>query len=256
MEARSKWLWITTLANIAVVSLLLVVIYNMMVALAVLAPEILGWPLCILLSLGLTLSVVALWSMKGVVSRTSRRVASAVNGCALAFNLLIVLGLVTIFFGSAKERFLIPDGYKGDVYVVYGAAEGESLDKTHGGITYRIPGDGILRTRDPMPRSRTRTEYYYERMEGSLERIRNFWPTTIHPTPENLANDKDIGVFFPRTGTFTNSTGCSIQFEQFYVGTKAHLLSKYQQKDLARYVREHPGACSKQIPGNGCGPGG
>jgi hypothetical protein len=245
MDARSKWLWTVTLANIVVASLLLLVIYAMMVALAVLAPEITGWPLFILLLISLALSITGLRFAKGVVSRASRLVASVLNGGALALDLLIILGLAAIFFGSTREQFLIPDGYKGDVFVVYSAQDGEPLNKSHGKVTFRIPEDGILRIRDPMLRGGTRPEYYYLRQDGSLERIQGFWPTTIHPTPENLANDKDIGVFFPRSGTFTDSKGCSIQYEQFYVGTKVHLLSKYRQKDLGGYVRDHPGACSK-----------
>jgi hypothetical protein len=245
METRSRWLWTVTVANVAAAGLLLLVIYSMMLALAVLAPEISGWPLYVLLPIGLALSLTGLRFTKGVVSSASRRAASVLNGCALAFDLLVILGLAAMFFGSTKERFLIPDGYKGDVFVVHGAQDGEVLNKSRGEVTYRIPEDGILRTREPMLRGSTRTEYYYLRQDSSLERIRNFWPTTIHPTPENLANDKDIGVYFPRTGTFTDSAGCSVQFEQFYVGTKAHLLTKYRENDLVRYVRDHPGACSK-----------
>jgi hypothetical protein len=244
MESRSKWLWTVTVANIAVASGVVVVIYGIMLALAVLAPEISSWPLYILLIVGLTLSVTGLRLTKGVVSHISRRTGFGINVCALAFDFLVIFGLAAMFFGSTKERFLIPDDYKGDVYVVYGARDGESLSKTRQGVTLRIPPDGVLRTRDSMPTGSTRTEYYYVRQDASLERIRDFWPTTIHPTPENLANDKDIGVFFPRSGMFTDST-CTVHFEQFYVGTKAHLLSQYREKDLGKYVREHPGSCSK-----------
>jgi hypothetical protein len=54
----SKRLWIVTLADVAVAFLLLLVLYAIRLALAVLAPEIAGWPLYILLPLGLALSVV------------------------------------------------------------------------------------------------------------------------------------------------------------------------------------------------------
>jgi hypothetical protein len=245
MEARSKWLWAVTVANITVAALLLLIISSIMLALAVLAPEISGWPLYVLSPIGLALSIAGLRFRKGVVSRASRRTASVLNGCALALDLLIIAGLATMFFGSTKERFLVPDGYKGDIFVVYSAQDGDVLNKSRGEVTYRIPADGILRIREPMPIGSTRTEYYYLRQDSSLERIRNFWPTTIHPTPENLANDKDIGVYFPRTGSTTDFAGCSVQYQQFYVGTKAHLLTKYRQNDLGRYVRDHPGACSK-----------
>jgi len=245
MEARSKWLWTVTVANVAVAALLVLGIYSIMFALALLAPVILGWPLYVLLPIGLALSITGLRFTKGVVSRASRRAASVLNGCALALDLVIILGLATMFFGSTKERFLIPDGYEGDVFVVYGAQEGEVLNKSRGEVTYRIPEDGILQTREPMLRGSARKEYYYLRQDSSVERIRNFWPTTIHPTPENLANDKDIGVYFPRIGTFTDYAGCSVQYQQFYVGTKAQLLTKYRENNLGRYVRDHPGACSK-----------
>ena len=244
MEAQSKWLWTITIASAVVASLLIVVVYSIMLVLAVIAPEISGWPLFILFPISLVLSVTGLRFAKTAVSSVSRRVAFVINGCALAFDLLIILSVATIFFGSTSERFLIPDGYKGDVYVVYGARDGESLNKTMWRVTYRIPQDGILRTQMPTIPRWTRAEYYYEKQDGSLEQIRNFWPTTIHPTVENLANHKDLGVFFPRTGKFTDANGCSVQFEQFYVGTKAHLLSEYRQIDLGRYVRDHPGACS------------
>jgi hypothetical protein len=174
MEARSKRLWIVTLANILVACLLLLVLFSIMLAFAVLAPEVSGWPLYILVPVGLVLSVIALMFTKGIASRASRLIASVINGCILALDLVIVFGLAALFFGSTKERFLIPSGYKGDVYVVYGAADGESLNKVHREVTYRIPEDGIFRVRGPMMRDWTRTDYYYQMQTGKLESIRNF----------------------------------------------------------------------------------
>jgi ABC-type transport system involved in multi-copper enzyme maturation permease subunit len=246
MEARSKRLWVVTLANVAVAFLLLLSLYGIMLALAVIAPEISGWPLYILLPLGVALSVVGLMSAKTVASRWSRRIAYLANGGALAFDLLMIFGFAALFISSTKERFLIPDGYKGDVYVVYNAPDGEPLAKTRWAVTYRIPKDGVLRVQGVMTRTWTRTEYDYQMDTGNLKRIRNFWPTTIHPTPENLANDRDVGVFFPRSGTFTDPTGCSVEYQQFYVGTKAHLLGKYQELDLYSYLQKHPAGCLSQ----------
>ena len=213
MEARSKRLWVVTLANVAVVLLLLLSLYGIMLAMAVLAPVVSGWPLYILLPLGLALSALGLRFTKGVASRTSRGIAYVANGCALALDLVIIFGFGALFISSTKEQFLIPDGYEGDVYVVYGAADGESLNKTRWAVTYQIPKDGVLRVQGPMGRSWTRTEYDYQTETGNLKRIRNFWPTTIHRTPETLANDWDLGVFFPRTGRFTDPNGCSVEFQ-------------------------------------------
>ena len=246
MEARLKRLWVVTLANVAVAFLLLLALHGIMLALAVLAPEISGWPLYILLPLGLGLSVLGLRFTKGVASRKSRRIACLLNGCALVFNLGILFGFGALFISSTKERFLIPDGYKGDVYVVYGAPDGESLNNTRWAVTYRIPKNGVLRVQGPMARTWTRTEYDYQMETGKLERIRNFWPSTIHPTAKNLANDRDIGVFFPRTGKFTDPKGCSVEYQLFYVGTRAHLLTKYKQLDISAYLQDHPVGCMSQ----------
>lgn len=246
MESQSKWLWPVTIANAVVACILILAVYGTMLALAVIAPEISGWPLFILLPISFVLSVMGLRFAKTAASGMSRWLAFIVNACALVLSSLIILSLAAMFVGSTNEAFLIPDGYRGDVYVLYGSRDGEVLNKTRWRVTYRIPSDGILRTQElEIPRW-TRTKYYYEKRDGSLERIHNLWPTTVHRTPENLADDKDIGVYFPRTGTFTSSTGCSVQYQQFYVGTKAHLLSKYKDNDLVRYVRDHPGACTSR----------
>ena len=157
-----------TLANVAVAFLLLLVLYAIRLALAVLAPEISGWPLYILLPLGLALSVVGLMLRKGVSSHWSRRIVYVVKGSALAFDLLIVFAFAALFISSTKERFLIPDGYKGDVYVVYDAPDGEPLNKIHWAVTYRIPKDGVLRVQGSMTRTLTRTEYDYQTETGKL----------------------------------------------------------------------------------------
>jgi hypothetical protein len=48
------------------------------------------WLLCILPLIGLALSVTGLRFTKGVVSHASRRLASVVNGCEFALDLVII----------------------------------------------------------------------------------------------------------------------------------------------------------------------
>ena len=257
MEAQSKRLWIVTLANIAIGSLWLCTLDR-------------DWLLYILPVIGLVLSVTGLWFTKGVVPRASRRVASAVNGCALALD-LVIIPFLAMSFSDTKARFLVPDGYEGDVYVVE-APDGEPSNKTFWGtVTYRIPQDGILRTQKLSYLGMTLLTYYYERHDGSLESIPDY-EGLMEPAEfyierqdgsleytlrsyeedwtyqaENLGNDKDIWRF-GRFSAFTDCTGSSVSFKHFYVGTKAHLLSKYRQIDFGRYFRDHPIGCSERLP--------
>ncbi len=256
MEAQSKRLWIVTLANIAVVSLWIRTLDR-------------DWLLYILPLIGLVLSVTGLRFTKGVVSRASRRVASVVNGCALALDLVILLSLA-MKFSDTKARFLVPDGYEGDVYVVQ-ARDGEPSNKTFWGtVTYRIPQDGILRTQKLSFEGMTWLSYYFERHDGSLDPIPRYGYYTMNPEEsyherqdssleytlrtyddwtyptENLANDRAIWQFMI-VSSFTDCRGGSVPFKHFYVGTKAHLLSKYRKIDFGRYFRDHPIGCSERL---------
>src|SRR5580658_7910879 len=246
MEARLKWLRIVTLANVAVAALLIAEIYAVMSALAAFAAFVSTGPLYTVLSIGVVLSVVALTSTRSVASHTSRRIGYLVNGCVGALYSAIVIATTASFIAATEERFVVPEGYKGDIYVIYGAVDGEPEHRTFRRVTYRIPQDGILRTRGAIVPGLTRTGYYYELNNGRLRRIQGLWLTTIPRTAQNLANDKDLGVFFPRSGTATDAAGCKVEFEQLYVGTKANLLSNNQEKDLFQYLRDHPVGCVVQ----------
>lgn len=244
MPTPAKWLWMVTIANALAGVLLLLVLWELMLAFAVLAPEIPIWPLLVVLAVGLALSLVGLLLANRTPSRTSRRIGYVVNGCGLGFDAILVVYLVWLFMSAVDERFIVPEGYKGDVFVLYDRPDGEIVPKTRSGFTLRIPSDGILRVRGPIFRGMTRPKYFYQLKNGSLNPIPNLWSTTIHATPENLANDRDLGVYFPRTGRYDLDLGCSVEYEQFYVGTKAHLLTAYEEKNLFLYLGEHPGACT------------
>jgi hypothetical protein len=83
----------------------------------------------------------------------------------------------------------------------------------------------------------TRDGYYLERRDGLQNRIANLWSTTVERTPENLANDRDIGVFFPHSGTIADPTGCTLKYEAFYIGTKAYLLSGHTPRNTNEFFR-------------------
>ncbi len=255
MLGRYKWLWILTIINVTLAFLLLLAIRATLFAIGAFAAYVSTSPLFVLLLLGMAFSLIGVLVAKRVDSRRPRYLGFLANGSTLALHSILLFGMAVMFIGIPQERFLIPEGYVGDVYVVHSIPDGEPEKRMVWGVTYRIPREGILCTRAPMKRGMTRPVYYYERPDGTLKRIRHFWPTTINRTPENLANDRDLGVFFPRTGKrslfrlsptlASHSEDCSIEYQQFYVGTKAFLLSKHEHKDdLGRYLSEHSVKCS------------
>ena len=242
MDRRVRWLWIITVANACVALLLVLSVYGFILALSVLAPLISASPVLALVLLGLLLSTVGLSLTKGVTSRWARLIPRFINDSVLALILVVAVGIGGSIVASSSERFIIPDGYKGDVYVFYGSKDCVPLSN-RGGTTYVIPNDGILPVCGTLEHKWTRTSYYYKTANGTLDPIRNFWPSTIHPTEENLSNDHDKGVYFPRSGTSINSSGCAVDFQLFYVGTKRHLLTEYKQTDFESYLRRHPVGC-------------
>ena len=240
-----KWLWILTVLNLAIASILILGIGAMFFAIRAFAAYVRAWPLTIAMFVGFVCSLVGILIAKRTNLQVPRRIGLIVNGSILTLHSIILVCVVATLVGIPRQLYLIPQGYMGEIYVVHGVVDGEPEKRVFRESTYRIPRDGILRTQAPIIRGLTTTAYYYVRDDGTLERIRYAWYTTISRTPDNLANDKDIGIFFPRVGKYhDDSQGCSVEYVEFYVGTKAYLLSKDQRLDMVRYLREHPVKCS------------
>ena len=245
MTERDKPVLILSTVNLVIAASVIIVIYWTIAAVAAFAAYVSTGPLFVLLPIGLALSVVGIVLARRVDSRLKKISACVLNGSTLMLHLGVLAGSGWLFLGSTRVTYIVPENYMGDVFVVYNLPDGMSPESSFWGTTYRIPESGIFRSRSSIYRGLERDIYYRERADRSLERIRNYWPTTIDRTPENLADNRAIGVFFPRSGSMTTgSANCSVEYERFYVGTKAYLLSAYPEKDLSAYFAEHPVECS------------
>ncbi len=237
LRERIRWQRITTLANLVVAALVILALYATLLALSALAPEISSWQLLALLAIGVSISVVGLSLTRYLDSRIWRWLGFIINGGAFALYAAIIIGIGILLIKTTNRRFIIPEGYTGDVYIFYSDPTGKPAPHD-ARITFRVPREGILFAPGPIVDGWTRDEYYFQDRSGTQRRIENLWNTTVQRTPENLANDKDIGIFFPRSGTMGDSTGCTVKYEEFYVGTKAHLLSSYSGKDTNKILKE------------------
>jgi hypothetical protein len=237
-----KWLWIVTFANIGATCLLILIIYAILQVIGI-AAYTTTWPLFVVLPLVLTLSVIGLRIARKTKSATARWIGYGLNGCLLAIPTLVTLCLAVLFLSANREKYIIPAGYRGDVYIIKGVPGGKPPEKSFWEVTYRIPSDGVLVTQTPISKNFSMSKYYYELRDGTLQQIKYEWFSTIQRTPENLASNRNIGVYFPRSGEFSDAQGCHIEFEEFYVGTKADILSSPKELDLSSYLRNHPAAC-------------
>ncbi|MFZ0952963.1 MAG: hypothetical protein WAN17_11900 [Candidatus Sulfotelmatobacter sp.] len=172
---------------------------------------------------------------------------------------------VANFFGGQRTAvYLIPDGYEGHVYIVYGDRDGEPLDEIRGEIIYRIPRSGVLRVREAKPESSAFDQFYYERPDGPLQLIPIYLRSCVDirgrsagligsedliygPCFYPAASEGDVAASPPQSGTVLTSAGCRVQFKEFHVDAKERLASEYQPETLGRDLGEptHPAFCPK-----------
>jgi hypothetical protein len=206
------------------------------------APEIEAWPLLTFGGIGVALTFFGLYLTKLARTRKQKWAGWSIHGASFVLYILIAAVIATSWLRATRRRFLLTDGYKGDFYIIHKPSLRGQKHRTEWRTTYWVPTDGVLVVNSPMPHS-TNDEYAYTRIDGTVRRISDIEYGTVPDTPQNRADLAPI-VFFPRTGSFTSQTGCTIQFEEVYVGTKANLLKNDKETNLDSYAAAHPFLCS------------
>lgn len=234
--------WILTAFNAAALGLLFLVLCGMFLAMAAMAPEIESWPLLSVAAIGLLLTPLGLSLTRKTLTATQHWVGLFVHGGSLIVYLLLLVFFSMSWLRATRRTFLIPDGYKGDVYVLHVSQPKPLPNIHHWRTTYRVPLDGVLVIGDPMPQS-TNDDYDYEKPDGNRQEITDHEWSTVSDTAANRANTSTPIIFFPRTGSFSSRSGCTVQFEEVYVGTKSNLLTDYKQTDIDAYVTTHRIVC-------------
>ena len=127
---------------------------------------------------------------------------------------------------SPPETFLIPEGYKGNIYVVYKQKNGEKEEFEKGRRIYRIPNTGVLFSQFKDDYGIIDQEYYYISSKGIRTKLgildtRDFneeW--TLEKNPHEPSRDS-LAIFNPATtGVMGNSSDInSIKYQETCVGT-------------------------------------
>lgn len=224
MSTKAKWIWVITTAAAALVAVEIYLCLMLALALAVIAPVINPWLLVVVMVFGITLGSAGLW---WALRKPRRVVAVRVNSLLVAVQGGIVGLLLWPLFVAVNETVIVPDGYMGSVSIIYGVARGVPLERSESGVvTYRIPANGLLLTRDEAPvREWVRRQYFYERTDGSLTPITAIWPTTIHKTDPDFL-DPAVGIYLVTgVGSISLDGGCRFATQSFMVGTKQYIRS-------------------------------
>lgn len=138
--------------------------------------------------------------------------------------------------GGKAETYLLPEGYVGAFYVIYGVPAGEPSAADHDGARlFRIPGGGVLLTQGDPSAGRIdwdQVRFFYEAADGSRTEVKNRWTTSVRDTPASRS-DRTLWVFGPSTGTYQKTPDdCPIKHASFQIGRKSDVLDGVGYFDL------------------------
>ena len=127
---------------------------------------------------------------------------------------------------AEPEIHLIPKGYVGWVTIAFRGANGEAPAYEGDARLYRIPSSGVLLTQaEPNVGSSPAWRFFFEDPERTRTPIVHFWTTTVHDTEANQV-DPTVGIsYISRGRQQVGPVSCDVEFDQYFVGTKAELLS-------------------------------
>jgi hypothetical protein len=132
------------------------------------------------------------------------------------------------------EVHLLPAGYQGDVFIVPSAAAGVPPSREGGATVFHIPANGILVTQDHPKSGWHYSQFYYLQPNGERQRL-DYEPSSIPDNPKNRSDRRPV-VWFERSGTISSvDLPCSVDYVQYYVGSRAHLLTRLPDADELRF---------------------
>lgn len=209
-----------------------------------------GWAYCVALVLGpwigaFSIPILYLWIGGAILQllfldwrlpkQTEKPKPLKVILKLLSFPLTIIIVVISLYLFSfansyltrpEKETYLIPEGYKGTVLVIFNQPNGEKPEYEDGRRIYRIPQTGVLFTQLKDEQGIINQEYFYIAPSGKRQKLgvldtRDFneeW--TTEKNPQEPPRDS-LAVYNPGTmGTMGGSDDKNSKvFLQLSVGT-------------------------------------
>jgi len=142
----------------------------------------------------------------------------------------LIQGLLITGCAKVEERepeiYLLPEGFKGSVYIIFNIPKGKPPKYEVGARIYEIPSSGVLMTQMKANQGwihSDKIKYIFINKDGSKTPITGRWTSSLHDTPDNR-KDKKITIFGGGLGEFQPVKGCYVLQQEFMVGTKSEVL--------------------------------
>jgi len=142
----------------------------------------------------------------------------------VTFSFLTIILLASCEHYCEPEIFLIPENYKGTIYIIYNQKDGVDKEYENGKRVYRIPSNGILLTKFRDEYGIINQEYYYLTKDNTRRRLtimdtRDFneeW--TLQKNPHEPSRDS-LAIFNPATTGTMGDKNEEYKFQQTFIGT-------------------------------------
>jgi hypothetical protein len=156
-------------------------------------------------------------------------------------NMIIYLWLFTIVMGCKNpepETYLIPEGFKGRVNIIFNQPKGVPAKYENGRRIYQVPIDGILLTQFKDEYGIIDHKYYYIDGRGNKKglRIFNYEYNKDGTTKWIIKDGHEVGVFFDgTTGAYGNG---NIKYQEFRVSDYFSLDSMESKGNFLKRLEE------------------
>jgi hypothetical protein len=153
--------------------------------------------------------------------------------------LIVLFAVCSSCHWVEHEVHLIPAGYTGNVYIVHNRPDGAPMKREGRARLYEIPADGVLWSQTPTNLgwfNKADLKNYYVTTNGERQPLTHWARPSDATVPDDV-----VAVYLPGNGSAGQGPNCEVQFDEYYVGTKASLES-YREKQLGPYLTAH-GLC-------------
>ncbi len=146
-------------------------------------------------------------------------------------NVFFLFLLVALIKQPEKEIYLIPQGFKGKINVIFNQQTGHIKEYEDGSRVYKIPKTGILLTQFERQDGLTDHKFYY--LDSLGKRTELYLLRTDEFENKNSGiNPRQIGIYYDGTvGVYGNSDrDDALNYQQFFVSDYKELDSFFSQE--------------------------